>query len=375
VIGAGWAGEGHTLALKHSGVDVVAICARQPDVVRAVADRLGVPEASVDWRRTLESVKPEIVSLATPASLRGEVVEAAVEMGCHIFCDKPLAVDAGEAKRLYNLAGRAGIRHAYAATALYDPSIAWMAELVRDGAIGALREIDRISRFPQPFPPTLPWNWGFTLSAGGGLLNNMLPHMLGSLERVIGGPLLRATGEARALRHSAPVVPDIHDFRQLLARIPTPEEAAKLEWCACDFEEAASALLRFASPAPGRPEIQVTAILSSLVRSTWPPNGWRIYGDGGTLVAAAPMPLTITLQRSPDTEPEPMPVPQRLTDALPQIEDGVLMRWAALARDFVADVQGQPHQPYLTFYDGWRYQEAIDAVRDARGWHEIPTRA
>src|SRR5438034_263059 len=91
VIGAGWAGEGHTRALRHAGVDVVAICARQPEVVRAVADRLEVEVASTDWRATLEAVQPEMVSLATPASLRAEVIEAAAAMGCHLFCDKPLA--------------------------------------------------------------------------------------------------------------------------------------------------------------------------------------------------------------------------------------------------------------------------------------------
>src|SRR5205823_4485222 len=103
VVGAGWAGEGHTLALRHCGVEVVAICARRPEVVRAVADRLEVPEASTDWRGTLERVRPEIVSLATPAALRGEVVDAATDLGCHVLCDKPLAATAGEARFLYHL--------------------------------------------------------------------------------------------------------------------------------------------------------------------------------------------------------------------------------------------------------------------------------
>ncbi|RIK39349.1 MAG: hypothetical protein DCC57_20275 [Chloroflexi bacterium] len=38
----------------------------------------------------------------------------------------------------------------------------------------------------------------------------------------------------------------------------------------------------------------------------------------------------------------------------------------------VADIRGEPHRPYLTFYDGWRYQEAIDAIRSGRGWYELP---
>src|SRR5947208_2896970 len=116
VIGAGWAGEGHTVALRHCGVDVVAICARQPEVVHGVADRLGVEKASTDWRATLATVQPEIVSLATPASLRCEVIEAAVAQGCHLFCDKPLASSGTEAARVYQCVEKAGIRHAYGAT-------------------------------------------------------------------------------------------------------------------------------------------------------------------------------------------------------------------------------------------------------------------
>ena len=78
VIGAGWAGEGHTLALQHNNVHVACICARQLDVVGAVAERLQAPQASTDWQRVLAEIKPDIVSLATPASLRREVIEAAI---------------------------------------------------------------------------------------------------------------------------------------------------------------------------------------------------------------------------------------------------------------------------------------------------------
>lgn len=59
--------------------------------------------------------------------------------------------------------------------------------------------------------------------------------------------------------------------------------------------------------------------------------------------------------------------PQRLLDAVPGGN-----WWAALAADFVADVRGEVHRPYLTFYDGWRAQEAIDAIRAGSGWDTLP---
>ena len=38
----------------------------------------------------------------------------------------------------------------------------------------------------------------------------------------------------------------------------------------------------------------------------------------------------------------------------------------------MADVRGAPRPPYLTFRDGWRYQEAIEAIRAGDGWRTLP---
>ena len=97
VVGAGWAGEGHTKALQHYGVNVVAICARKADVVQNVASKLGIPEASTDWQKSLLEIKPDIIALTTPAVLRAEVIELAAQLGCHLLCEKPLAATAAEA--------------------------------------------------------------------------------------------------------------------------------------------------------------------------------------------------------------------------------------------------------------------------------------
>jgi hypothetical protein len=36
-------------------------------------------------------------------------------------------------------------------------------------------------------------------------------------------------------------------------------------------------------------------------------------------------------------------------------------------------VAGQPQDRYLTFRDGWRFQEAFDTIRAGLGWTTIPT--
>lgn len=368
VIGGGWAGEGHALALRFAGVDVVALCGRQQDRTRAVADRLEVPQASTDWRATLEAVRPDIVALGTPAALRIEVIEAAAALGCHLFCDKPLGTTAAEARCCYDLAHRAGVKHAYAATQRYDPSVAWLAELVREGSIGPLREISATLRMPGN--RLMPWSWVCVLASGGGMLNNGLPHLLGIWATLTGGEPVRVMGEARVLRDRAPVLPGIHDFREWRAKAGsiTPEMAETLEWRPCDADGAASALLRFTSP---QGEVNVSFLIGPGIAAPQEAGGMRLYGESGTLVADGLFTYAVSRVEA-GREPEALPVPLRLLNALPAVGDGEQNKWCALARDFVADIQGQAHSPYLNFRDGWRYQEAIDAIRSGRGWFELP---
>jgi len=362
IIGAGFAGEGHTVAMRHAGVDVIAICARQQDVVDAVAARLGIPEASTNWEETLRRVRPDIVCLGTPGTLRRPVIEVAAELGCHIYSDKPLGTTAIEAQTYFELMDREDLKHAYASTHRYDPSVAWLAELIRDGAIGTLMEIE--GTFRRYLAPLTPWTWYDTLASGGGLLNNAFPHWLGILTTLTGADLSAAMGESRVLRDKAPIVQGLHDFRDRGKRTPTREEADSLEWCACDADNAFTALLSY-----GNVNVSLSVTGST---ANWPPNGWRLHGTVGTLLADGHYSYAISRQRSAKDQREPLPVPHRLIDALPTPGDEFQNKWAALAADFVADIQGKPYRPYLTFRDGWRFQLAIEAIRQGQGWTVLP---
>ncbi len=64
-------------------------------------------------------------------------------------------------------------------------------------------------------------------------------------------------------------------------------------------------------------------------------------------------------------------MPERIRQDLPGAGQDVRTEWAALGRDFVADIQGEPHRPYLTFRDSLRYQEAIDATRAGQVRQEL----
>ena len=378
VVGAGWSGEGHTKAFQHYGVEVLAICARKPDVVQKVASGLGVPEASTDWRKSLLKHKPDIVALTTPAILRTEVIELAVELGCHIISEKPLALTAAEAEYIYNLIRDTGLKHAFAATQLYDPSVFYVRELLtQQKIIGELKAIDigysRPIAYSAPSERVKPWNWMNSLVHGGGVLNNGLTHQLGMLERMTGMKVVSTVGEASAIVWEAPVVPEIRDFRVWVRKELTPEEASKFEWRVCDAENNFSAFFKLAHSGSDRENSTlVTMRAHPGVPTQTSTDGWYFYGSSGTLVGQGRRVLAPITFYNIDGSAEELSIPQQFSDALPCISDDIQNKWVALVRDFLADIQNRPHEPYLTFQDGWRYQVAIDAIRTSHGWTQLP---
>ena len=180
-------------------------------------------------------------------------------------------------------------------------------------------------------------------------------------------------------------MPEIRDFRVWSRKELTVEEASKFEWQVCDAESDFSALFWMATDPTNQTKssqkILVTMRTHPGVPTHTPTGGWYFYGSNGTLVGGGRhilSPITLynmdpqTTPKNIDDTAEELSVPKQHIDDLPRIGDDIQNKWVALVRDFLADIENRPHEPYLTFQDGWRYQIAIDAIRTNKGWTLIP---
>lgn len=145
ILGSGFAGKGHALALRDAGAEVVGMVGRTADVVAQVAAELAIPHVSTDWQGALDALRPDIVAIGTPGGAHLAPLLAALVHGCHVYCDKPLAPTAAEARQLYEAAQRAGVKTAYAASYRYQPQVLLARRLVAAGAIGAPLEVECVS--------------------------------------------------------------------------------------------------------------------------------------------------------------------------------------------------------------------------------------
>jgi predicted dehydrogenase len=87
------------------------ICGRNEPLVREAASQFGWEEFETDWRRVVNRPDIDIVDIATPPVNHCEIALAAIANGKHVFCEKPLAMNATESKRMLDAAQRAGIVH------------------------------------------------------------------------------------------------------------------------------------------------------------------------------------------------------------------------------------------------------------------------
>ena len=107
----GIAGGKHLPALaKVSAVKMVAFCDIIEDRAAKHAEKFGVPGAKVykDYRAMLGAEKLDVVHVCTPNISHAEITVAALEAGCHVMCEKPMAKTAEGARLMVDAAKRTG---------------------------------------------------------------------------------------------------------------------------------------------------------------------------------------------------------------------------------------------------------------------------
>lgn len=370
VLGTGFAGQGHTLALRDAGVEIVGMAGRTPEVVEQITRELEIPYGSLDWCEALTKLQPDIVAVGTPGGAHFEPVMAALDQGCHIFCDKPLAATADQAQAMYEKSVAAGVKTMYLASYRYQPYALFAKELIADGAIGEPLEVECASHFN--LDPLIPFGWSHRLDAGGGRLNNNFTHKLAIVTYVLGGEILSVSGEVRNDMPYAPVVSGVHDFRTRHQLAPTSADEPGLEWREADVEWSYTVLAHID---PARESAQPISALfrHAALQPRFNDDFICFYGREGAIHIKghyAQGPLYLYSGKEGWQE---VPLPTRIAASLPDIEDDTQRNWTHAAHEFVADIRGEGERDYQTFYDGWRYQQMIEAVRRGETWRAKTT--
>ena len=147
-----------------------AVASRSLERARGFAAELEIPTAYGSYEELLADSAIDAVYIPLPTSLHHRWVIAAARAGKHVLVDKPFAVDAAEAVEMVDACREAGVQLIEGFMYRYDPRHARLRELVADGAIGDLRQINTAFCFPITRDPA---NVRLSSELAGGALGDL----------------------------------------------------------------------------------------------------------------------------------------------------------------------------------------------------------
>jgi predicted dehydrogenase len=337
VIGAGFARTTQIPCFQAcEATQVVAVASARRERAETLARERGIPCACADWRELVAHPEVDLVSIAAPPLLHEEMALGALRAGKAVLCEKPTALDATQAERMWREARARG------ALALLDHELRFvrarqaLRELVRAGELGAVRHVRVVYRSDARASPERAWDWWSDAARGGGVLGAIGSHAVDTL---------------RWLLDEEPT----HVLGALATHTPTRRDPLDGQERPVTADEQAQVLLRFGSGAAA------TLQLSS-VEAGRPEHALEVFGARGALRLERTE-LSRARVGAPRWERVETPPDEALPEGVPDTE------WARgflrLARSLTGALRtGHTALPgAATFEDGWRNQQVLDAAR------------
>jgi predicted dehydrogenase/nucleoside-diphosphate-sugar epimerase len=150
LVGAGYVSAYHIRALQTlPHVRIVGIADASIERARALAARFGIPGAFGSLAEMADT-RPSVVHVLTPPASHARLAIEALEMGCDVFVEKPMAPTAAECDEMIAAAHQNGRTLSVNHSAKDDPVVVRALELLRRGVCGDVLAVDfhRTSDYP-----------------------------------------------------------------------------------------------------------------------------------------------------------------------------------------------------------------------------------
>ena len=186
---------------------LVGIGGRSPAGVEEAARRYGFEYGATEWQRLVEDPRVGLFINCAPNDTHADPCLAAVEEGKHLLCEKPMARDAREARRMWEGVRRGRARHQVSYNYRFVPAIRLAREMILAGELGDIIHFRTRYTDDTLSDPATPHTWRQEKRrAGTGAVGDIASHVL-DLGRFLVGELKSVAGLSRIVVPRRPVKP------------------------------------------------------------------------------------------------------------------------------------------------------------------------
>jgi nucleoside-diphosphate-sugar epimerase/predicted dehydrogenase len=182
IIGSGQIAQIHgPLIIKQPAAQIVGIADKDLTRARSLASKLKTVHVYQDAEMMIKEQKPDIVHVLTPPQYHASLSIMAMNHGCHVLVEKPMALNMADAEKMINVAKQNGVRLCVNHNIIYDKTVQKAIKLVSLGAIGELVTVEAYFLYDARRNPAILedgsefWHWLYRLN--GGPLEDLMPHM------------------------------------------------------------------------------------------------------------------------------------------------------------------------------------------------------
>ncbi|UCH33068.1 MAG: Gfo/Idh/MocA family oxidoreductase [Armatimonadota bacterium] len=214
LIGYKFMGIAHSNAYRQVGrffdlpVEVVmkAICGRNARGVRAAARKLGWQGYETDYNKLLKRPDIDLVDITAANNMHAEMAIAAAKAGKHVFCEKPLAMDVAQARRMVKAVRDARVRHAICFNYRGAPAVALAKQIIDEGRIGQIFHWRGQYLQDWIIDPKFPLVWRLQKEvAGSGAHGDLIAHLI-DIAHFLVGNIAEVVGDMRTFVKQRPVM-------------------------------------------------------------------------------------------------------------------------------------------------------------------------
>jgi predicted dehydrogenase len=363
LIGTGFMGKTHVFGFASAPrvfdlpyeIVLHTVADRTDDLAASAAAALGFAKGTGDWKTLVADPEIDVVDITAPNALHKEMALAAIAAGKHVYCEKPLAPLAADAREMADAAEAAGVKTQVGFNYLCNPMLGLAREMIQAGELGEIRSYRGVHAEDYMADANAPF--GFRNDpVGGGALADIGSHALATAEHLL-GPIAEVLGDCATVIRSRP--------------------DGKGGSRAVETDDVGRAFLRFANGATGSVEANWIAMGRKMQHD------FEVYGSKGALVFSQERLNELHFYSADDAtgrrgfrriEAGPEHEPYCLFCVAPGHQLGFNDLKAIEVARYMDAIAGRTEEPF-GFRKGLRIQSLVEAIQSsgrAVAWTPVP---
>jgi predicted dehydrogenase len=236
MIGYGGIGRVHAMAYRDipftygipaNLVNIVGVATTREETAEKAASEISCSIYTANYLELLQRDDVDLIDCCTPNHLHEEIIIAAAKAGKHIYCEKPLAMNVDQAKRMVEAVKQANVKTQLTFNFRFFPAIYRAKQLIDSGFLGRVFSFRGRYFRSSYIDASKPLSWRLSKDiSGGGALHDLGSHILDLIYYLL-GPFASVQATMETLIKERPVkagssekgLVDVDDFALINAKL------------------------------------------------------------------------------------------------------------------------------------------------------------